>query len=130
MQDRPSTKKDVRFIVAWTRLHIASECDHGVDIWCDPDPMSTIIKTDSVFLESFFVTPDEELSSSSSTFGHQAPLPPFPPPLPPLWPAPDRTRMIDRKLTISVNVVTLASIAAARGVDGVFGRFAAVWARL
>ncbi|KAK0440787.1 DNA-directed RNA polymerase II, subunit 1 [Armillaria borealis] len=32
----------------------------AVEIWYDPDPSSTIIEEDSVFVESFFAIPDEE----------------------------------------------------------------------
>ncbi|KAG2070066.1 hypothetical protein BDR04DRAFT_1019873, partial [Suillus decipiens] len=36
----------------------------AVEIWYDPDPSSTIIEEDSVFIESFFSIPDEEIESN------------------------------------------------------------------
>ncbi|KAG2355588.1 RNA polymerase Rpb1, domain 7-domain-containing protein, partial [Suillus spraguei] len=35
----------------------------AVEIWYDPDPSSTIIEEDSVFVESFFAIPDKEIES-------------------------------------------------------------------
>ena len=35
----------------------------AVEIWYDPDPSSTIIEEDAVFVVSFFAIPDEEIES-------------------------------------------------------------------
>ncbi|KAN0094304.1 RNA polymerase Rpb1, domain 7 domain containing protein, partial [Tylopilus felleus] len=61
-----------------------------VEIWYDPDPASTIIEEDSVFVELFFVISDESIGSKLHL---QSP-----------WPvrlAIDRARMIDRKLMMA-----------------------------
>ncbi len=58
-------------------------------IWYDPDPSTTIIEEDSVFVESFFAIPDEEIESKlhlQSPWLLRLEL--------------DRAKMIDRKLSM------------------------------
>ena len=62
----------------------------AVEIWYDPDPKSTIIGEDSVFVESFFAIPDEEIESSLHL---QSPWL--------LRLVLDHARMIDHKLTMA-----------------------------
>ncbi|KAG1782895.1 RNA polymerase Rpb1, domain 7-domain-containing protein [Suillus placidus] len=62
----------------------------AVEIWYDPDQSSTIIEEDSVFVESFFAIPDEEIESKvhlQSPWLLRLKL--------------DRAKMIDRKLTMA-----------------------------
>jgi RNA polymerase Rpb1 len=40
----------------------------AVEIWYDPDPQSTIIKEDQVFVEAFFTIPDEEMEQQLHTY--------------------------------------------------------------
>lgn len=61
----------------------------SVEIWYDPDPSSTIIEEDALFVESFFAIPDEEIESKlhlQSPWLLRLEL--------------DRAMMIDRKLTM------------------------------
>ncbi|KAG1801292.1 uncharacterized protein BJ212DRAFT_1450065 [Suillus subaureus] len=44
--------KNVKQELAYTSLHTVTT---AMEIWYDPDPSSTIIKADSIFIESFFV---------------------------------------------------------------------------
>jgi DNA-directed RNA polymerase II subunit RPB1 len=37
-----------------------------MEIWYEPDPSETIIEEDKVFVESFFVIPDESIESKQS----------------------------------------------------------------
>ncbi|KAL0955363.1 hypothetical protein HGRIS_001611 [Hohenbuehelia grisea] len=52
--------KTVQQKLAYTSLRTVTG---AVEIWYDPDPSSTIIEEDSVFVESFFAIPDEEVES-------------------------------------------------------------------
>ena len=52
--------KNVQQELAYTSLRTVTA---AVEIWYDPDPSSTIIEEDSVFVESFFAIPDEEIES-------------------------------------------------------------------
>lgn len=78
--------KNVQQELAYTSLRTVTA---GVEIWYDPDPSSTIIEEDSVFVESFFAIPDEEIESKlhlQSPWLLRLEL--------------DRAKMIDRKLTM------------------------------
>jgi DNA-directed RNA polymerase II subunit RPB1 len=69
----------------------------AVEIWYDPDPSSTIIEDNSVFVESFFAIPDEEIDSKlhlQSPWLLRLEL--------------DRAKMIDRKLTMHYVVGRIA----------------------
>lgn len=73
--------------LAYTSLRTVTA---AVEIWYDPDPSSTIIEEDSVFVESFFAIPDEEVEQKlhlQSPWLLRLEL--------------DRAKMIDRKLTMS-----------------------------
>ncbi|EGO19737.1 DNA-directed RNA polymerase II, subunit 1 [Serpula lacrymans var. lacrymans S7.9] len=79
--------KNVQQELAYTSLRTVTA---AVEIWYDPDPSSTIIEEDSVFVESFFAIPDEEIESKlhlQSPWLLRLEL--------------DRAKMIDRKLTMS-----------------------------
>jgi len=79
-------KKTVQQELAYTSLRTVTA---AVEIWYDPDPSSTIIEDDSVFVESFFAIPDEEIESKlhlQSPWLLRLEL--------------DRAKMIDRKLTM------------------------------
>ncbi|KAI0809109.1 beta and beta-prime subunits of DNA dependent RNA-polymerase [Irpex lacteus] len=79
--------KDVQQELAYTSLRTVTA---AVEIWYDPDPSSTIIEEDSVFVESFFAIPDEEVESKlhlQSPWLLRLEL--------------DRAKMIDRKLTMA-----------------------------
>ena len=78
--------KNVQQELAYTSLRTVTA---AVEIWYDPDPSSTIIEDDSVFVESFFAIPDEEIESKlhlQSPWLLRLEL--------------DRAKMIDRKLTM------------------------------
>ena len=78
--------KNVQQELAYTSLRTVTA---AVEIWYDPDPSSTIIEEDSVFVESFFAIPDEEIESKlhlQSPWLLRLEL--------------DRAKMIDRKLTM------------------------------
>ena len=78
--------KNVQQELAYTSLRTVTA---AVEIWYDPDPSSTIIEDDSVFVESFFAIPDEEIDSKlhlQSPWLLRLEL--------------DRAKMIDRKLTM------------------------------
>ncbi|KAF5376975.1 hypothetical protein D9615_007212 [Tricholomella constricta] len=78
--------KNVQQELAYTSLRTVTA---GVEIWYDPDPSSTIIEEDSVFVESFFAIPDEEIEGKlhlQSPWLLRLEL--------------DRAKMIDRKLTM------------------------------
>ncbi|KAI6107391.1 DNA-directed RNA polymerase II, subunit 1 [Pisolithus croceorrhizus] len=85
-QDR-MLAKNVQQELAYTSLRTITA---AVEIWYDPDPTSTIIEEDSVFVESFFAIPDEEIESKLHL---QSPWL--------LRLVLDRARMIDRKLTMA-----------------------------
>ncbi|KAF4609278.1 DNA-directed RNA polymerase II subunit rpb1 [Pleurotus pulmonarius] len=79
--------KNVQQELAYTTLRTVTA---AVEIWYDPDPSSTIIEDDAVFVESFFAMPDEEISSKlhlQSPWLLRLEL--------------DRVKMIDRKLTMA-----------------------------
>ena len=78
--------KNVQQELAFTSLRTVTA---AVEIWYDPDPSSTIIEEDSVFVESFFAIPDEDIESKlhlQSPWLLRLEL--------------DRAKMIDRKLTM------------------------------
>ena len=78
--------KNVQQELSYTSLRTVTA---AVEIWYDPDPSSTIIEDDSVFVESFFAIPDEEIDSKlhlQSPWLLRLEL--------------DRAKMIDRKLTM------------------------------
>ena len=50
--------KDVQQELAYTSLCTVTT---GMEIWYNPDPSSTIIEEDSIFGESFFAIPEEEI---------------------------------------------------------------------
>ncbi|EIN13283.1 beta and beta-prime subunits of DNA dependent RNA-polymerase [Punctularia strigosozonata HHB-11173 SS5] len=79
--------KNVQQELAYTTLRTVTA---AVEIWYDPDPTSTIIEEDQVFVESFFAIPDEEIESKlhlQSPWLLRLEL--------------DRNKMLDRKLTMS-----------------------------
>ncbi|KAK0506634.1 DNA-directed RNA polymerase II, subunit 1 [Armillaria luteobubalina] len=79
--------KEVQQQLTYTSLRTITA---AVEIWYDPDPSSTIIEEDSVFVESFFAIPDEEIESKLHT---QSP-----------WLLRlelDRAKLIDRNLPMS-----------------------------
>ncbi|KAL0945704.1 hypothetical protein HGRIS_014853 [Hohenbuehelia grisea] len=79
--------KTVQQKLAYTSLRTVTG---AVEIWYDPDPSSTIIEEDSVFVESFFAIPDEEVESKlhlQSPWLLRLEL--------------DRAKMIDRQLTMA-----------------------------
>ncbi|TFY81801.1 hypothetical protein EWM64_g2217 [Hericium alpestre] len=78
--------KDVQQELAYTSLRTVTA---AVEIWYDPDPSSTVIEEDRVFVEAFFAIPDEEVESKlhlQSPWLLRLEL--------------DRAKMIDRKLTM------------------------------
>ena len=78
--------KNVQQELAYTSLRTVTA---AVEIWYDPDPSTTIIEEDSVFVESFFAIPDEEIESKlhlQSPWLLRLEL--------------DRAKMIDRKLSM------------------------------
>lgn len=82
----PEQVRKVQQELAFTSLRTVTA---AVEIWYDPDPSSTIIEEDSVFVESFFAIPDEETESKlhlQSPWLLRLEL--------------DRAKMIDRKLTM------------------------------
>ncbi|KAF9007912.1 beta and beta-prime subunits of DNA dependent RNA-polymerase [Cyathus striatus] len=79
--------KEVQQELAFTSLRTVTA---AVEIWYDPDPTSTIIEEDAVFVESFFAIPDEEIESKlhlQSPWLLRLEL--------------DRAKMIDRTLTMN-----------------------------
>ncbi|KAL0059361.1 DNA-directed RNA polymerase II core subunit rpo21 [Marasmius tenuissimus] len=83
----PVLAKNVQQELAYTSLRTVTA---AVEIWYDPDPSSTIIEEDQVFVESFFAIPDEEVESKlhlQSPWLLRLEL--------------DRAKMIDRKLTMN-----------------------------
>ncbi|OSX68017.1 hypothetical protein POSPLADRAFT_1177028 [Postia placenta MAD-698-R-SB12] len=73
--------------LAYTSLRTVTA---AVEIWYDPEPTSTIIEEDSIFVESFFAIPDDEVEQKlhlQSPWLLRLEL--------------DRAKMIDRKLTMS-----------------------------
>ncbi|EEB86935.1 hypothetical protein MPER_15938, partial [Moniliophthora perniciosa FA553] len=79
--------KNVQQELAYTSLRTVTA---AVEIWYDPDPSSTIIEEDQLFVESFFAIPDEEVESKlhlQSPWLLRLEL--------------DRAKMIDRKLTMN-----------------------------
>ncbi|KAI0075928.1 beta and beta-prime subunits of DNA dependent RNA-polymerase [Panus rudis PR-1116 ss-1] len=79
--------KNVQQELAYTSLRTVTA---AVEIWYDPDPRSTIIEEDEVFVESFFAIPDEEMESKihlQSPWLLRLEL--------------DRAKMIDRKLDMT-----------------------------
>ncbi|KAF8907622.1 hypothetical protein CPB84DRAFT_1813483 [Gymnopilus junonius] len=87
-----SLAKNVQQELAYTSLRTVTA---AVEIWYDPDPTSTIIEEDQVFVESFFAIPDEEIESKlhlQSPWLLRLEL--------------DRAKMIDRKLTMHYSFKT------------------------
>ncbi|TFK71732.1 beta and beta-prime subunits of DNA dependent RNA-polymerase [Pluteus cervinus] len=82
----PKLAKAVQQELAYTSLRTVTG---AVEIWYDPDPTSTIIEEDSVFVESFFAIPDEEMESKLHLMSPWL-----------LRLVLDRAKMIDRKLTM------------------------------
>jgi DNA-directed RNA polymerase II subunit RPB1 len=81
-----SLAKNVQQELVYTSLRTVTA---AVEIWYDPDPSSTIIEEDSIFVESFFAIPDEEVEAKmhlQSPWLLRLEL--------------DRAKMIDRKLTM------------------------------
>ena len=79
--------KGVQQELAFTSLGTVTA---AVEIWYDPDPASTIIEEDQLFVESFFAIPDESIESQlhlQSPWLLRLEL--------------DRAKMIDSKLTMS-----------------------------
>ncbi|KAJ3898079.1 RNA polymerase Rpb1, domain 7-domain-containing protein [Lentinula edodes] len=83
----PNLAKNVQQELAYTSLRTVTAT---VEIWYDPDPSSTIIEEDEVFVESFFAIPDEEVESKlhlQSPWLLRLEL--------------DHAKMLDRKLTMA-----------------------------
>src|SRR3984957_8438514 len=83
----PTLAKNVQQELAYTSLRTVTA---AVEIWYDPNPSATIIEEDSVFVESFFAIPDEEVESKlhlQSPWLLRLEL--------------DRAKMLDRKLTMA-----------------------------
>jgi DNA-directed RNA polymerase II subunit RPB1 len=78
--------KNVQQQLAYTSLRTVTA---AVEIWYDPDPQSTVIEEDQVFVEAFFAIPDEEMEQQLHL---QSPWL--------LRLEMDRAKMIDRKLTM------------------------------
>jgi DNA-directed RNA polymerase II subunit RPB1 len=78
--------KNVQQELAYTSLRTVTA---AVEIWYDPDPQSTVIEEDQVFVEAFFAIPDEEMEQQLHL---QSPWL--------LRLEMDRAKMIDRKLTM------------------------------
>jgi DNA-directed RNA polymerase II subunit RPB1 len=78
--------KNVQQELAFTSLRTVTA---SVEIWYDPDPQSTMIEEDQVFVEAFFAIPDEEMEQQLHL---QSPWL--------LRLEMDRAKMIDRKLTM------------------------------
>ncbi|KAH9964633.1 beta and beta-prime subunits of DNA dependent RNA-polymerase [Russula dissimulans] len=78
--------KNVQQELAFTSLRTVTA---AVEIWYDPDPQSTVIEEDQVFVEAFFAIPDEEMEQQLHL---QSPWL--------LRLEMDRAKMIDRKLTM------------------------------
>ncbi|KAG6899798.1 DNA-directed RNA polymerase II subunit rpb1 [Termitomyces sp. T159_Od127] len=86
--------KNVQQELAYTSLRTVTA---SVEIWYDPDPSTTIIEEDSLFVESFFAIPDEEIESKLHL---QSPWL--------LRLEMDRAKMIDRKLTMQYVATRIA----------------------
>ncbi|TFK38673.1 hypothetical protein BDQ12DRAFT_683152 [Crucibulum laeve] len=87
-----SLAKNVQQELAYTSLRTVTA---AVEIWYDPDPSSTIIEEDSVFVESFFAIPDDDIEAKlhlQSPWLLRLEL--------------DRAKMIDRKLTMHYSFKT------------------------
>ncbi|KAH9994498.1 beta and beta-prime subunits of DNA dependent RNA-polymerase [Russula vinacea] len=82
----PELAKNVQQELAYTSLRTVTA---AVEIWYDPDPQSTVIEEDQVFVEAFFAIPDEEMEQQLHL---QSPWL--------LRLEMDRAKMIDRKLTM------------------------------
>ena len=83
----PTLAKNVQQELAYTSLQTVTA---AVEIWYDPNPSATIIEEDSVFVESFFAIPDEEVESKlhlQSPWLLRLEL--------------DQAKMLDRKLTMA-----------------------------
>ncbi|KAJ2977437.1 hypothetical protein NUW54_g11420 [Trametes sanguinea] len=78
--------KNVQQELAFTSLRSVTA---AVEIWYDPDPSSTIIEEDQIFVESFFAIPDEEVEQKLHLMSPWL-----------LRLELDRAKMIDRKLTM------------------------------
>lgn len=78
--------KAVQQELAYTSLRTVTA---AVEIWYDPDPSATIIDEDSVFVESFFAIPDEEVEAKLHLMSPWL-----------LRLELDRAKMIDRKLSM------------------------------
>jgi DNA-directed RNA polymerase II subunit RPB1 len=83
----PNAAKIVQQELPFTTLRTVTA---AVEIWYDPDPQSTVIAQDEVFVESFFAIPDEEIESKIHL---QSPWL--------LRLVLDRTKMLDRNLTMA-----------------------------
>jgi DNA-directed RNA polymerase II subunit RPB1 len=79
--------KNVQQELAYTTLRTVTA---AVEIWYDPDVETTIIEEDSVFVESFFAIPDEEIDNKKHLMSPWL-----------LRLELDRNKMLDRKLTMS-----------------------------
>ncbi|KIY45807.1 beta and beta-prime subunits of DNA dependent RNA-polymerase [Fistulina hepatica ATCC 64428] len=82
-----SLAKSVQQQLAYTSLRTVTA---AVEIWYDPDPTTTIIEEDQMFVESFFAIPDEEVERNihlQSPWLLRLEL--------------DRAKMIDRKLDMA-----------------------------
>ncbi|KAH0590072.1 DNA-directed RNA polymerase II subunit rpb1 [Termitomyces sp. J132] len=86
--------KNVQQELAYTSLRTVTA---SVEIWYDPDPSTTIIEEDALFVESFFAIPDEEIESKLHL---QSPWL--------LRLEMDRAKMIDRKLTMQYVATRIA----------------------
>ncbi|KAG2023660.1 RNA polymerase II large subunit [Coprinopsis cinerea AmutBmut pab1-1] len=82
----PELAKNVQQELAFTSLKTVTS---AVEIWYDPNPTTTIIEEDEVFVESFFAIPDEEIERN---LHKQSPWL--------LRLVLDRSKMLDRKLTM------------------------------
>lgn len=83
----PVLAKNVQQELAYTSLRTVTA---AVEIWYDPDPVTTIIEEDAVFVESFFAIPDQDIEEKmhlQSPWLLRLEL--------------DRAKMIDRKLEMA-----------------------------
>jgi DNA-directed RNA polymerase II subunit RPB1 len=90
----PNAAKIVQQELPFTTLRTVTA---AVEIWYDPDPQSTVIAQDEVFVESFFAIPDEEIESKIHL---QSPWL--------LRLVLDRTKMLDRNLTMAYVAARIA----------------------
>ncbi|KAH9891211.1 beta and beta-prime subunits of DNA dependent RNA-polymerase [Cubamyces lactineus] len=79
--------KNVQQELAFTSLRTVTA---AVEIWYDPDPSSTIIEEDQLFVESFFAIPDEDVEQKLHLMSPWL-----------LRLELDRAKMIDRKLSMN-----------------------------